>query len=359
MARGDQLVRQWRIWRLLAASKDCLPAGEIARELGLEAEAARTIRRDLTALRGAGAGIRTQGRGRDVRYGTTDDGPPLRFDADTLLALRLALGLFGPFQGSPLGERLDQLVRDLERRCPERLLQHFRPLADDLFVRPQPGAPRAEGQDAVIAPLRAALKAGRTVHLDYAPLEGPRATREVHPQHLVYGPRGLYLVALDDSRGGAERTFRLARIHGVRVGRPGARRSTADVEARFEGALGVFATGQPERDYVLRLFDRRTAQLLAENPWHTSQRIEPAGEGAWTMTLTLTGSEELFSRVLSLGAAAEVLEPEELRREVAAALRAAAGRYEGDGLTPTTSARRVAGHERIEHAKAKSTRTIR
>lgn len=338
MARGDQLARQWRLWRFLAASGRLHPARELAAQLELSPSAARSIRRDLDALRRAGAPIVRKRQGRDVVYGVLDDGPPPRFDADTLLALRLALGLMRPFERSPIGERLDQLVRDLERRVPERLLSHFRPLADDLIVRPLPGAPRDEGHGPTLDAIRRALAERRTLHLDYESLDGRRSKREVHPQALVWGPRGLYIFALDGSRKQELRRFRVSRIRAAELGSAPARRSI-NVETTLDGTLGVFSSEHASRTHVLRIRDPLVARLLAEAPWHPSQRLVQEEDG-WRLSLQLTTSRELLPRVLALGDAAVVIEPASFRTAVASVLARASAQYK----TSRPSARRPGRH---------------
>lgn len=354
-------MRQWRVWRLLVATRTPLSADELVRGLNGDGSTGRTVRRDLEVLRELGAPVQTVGSGRDVRYTCFGDGPPLRLDADALLGLRLALGFMRPFEGSPVSEVLDQLGRQLEALVPARLLEHFRPCVDELVVRP--GAqPSYATSGPVLQTIRDALEQQRAAQIDYQPLAGASTTREVHPQSLVWGPKGLYLHALDATRDGELRTFRVERVVSARLTRtPLLRAPGFDPEEHLAGSLGIHSPEHPPREVVLRLYSEIVAKALGENPWHALQRIEAEGDGRWRMTLTLSSTRELVSRVLALGPDAELLEPLELREQVGSRSREAASRYAtspapaaGHGLTgspgrvPTSralagSARRRAG----------------
>lgn len=328
MPRDSQILRQWRIWRLLAASKSPLSTDELAAHFDGARVTARTVRRDLEVLRAVGAAISEVRHGRELRYGATDDGPGIRLDADTLLALRIALGLMRPFEGTPIGECLDQLVRQLEARIPERVLQHFRPLADDLLVRTSGAPTYAARESAVLQAIRVAITNGRRLRIDYAPLEGKRGARVVHPQAVVYGPRGLYLLAHDDSRA-ARRTFRIERIATATVTSEPARRDLSfDAEQHLAGSIGIASPEHAPRVFRIRLFAETVVRVLTENPWHESQQIVPDADDTWSLTLRLTSSRELLSRVLALGAAAEVIAPRTFRSQVRDAIRRAAKRYD-------------------------------
>lgn len=328
LPRNDQIERQWRVWMILAAARTPLTALELARSLAPHHEAGdRTVRRDLEVLRSIGVPVLEEKKGKTVRYSVADDGPPLRLDPHTLLALRLALGLLRPFQGTLVGQSFEQLSRSLESRIPPRLARHFGALADALEVK-QPGAPRyGPEQEQALATIQAALSAGKTLHLDYRALGGERSKREVDPQGLVYGPRGLYLFAHDRGRKGALRTFRVERIAKATVGTRAARRQPDfDPAELLAGSVGVCAPEHPPRLVKVRLHEARVVQLLEENPWHPSQRIVRRN-GTWTLSCRLASTRELVSRLLALGPAAEVTEPHSLRKEMANLHSRALGHY--------------------------------
>lgn len=331
MARNAQVRRQWRLWRLLATTAVPLSAEELARELRPDEVSPRTIRRDLEVLREVGVPIRDERRGRELRYWARGDGPDLRLDGETLLALKLALGLLRPFEGTAVGESVDQLQRQLEARVPPRLLAHFGPLADGVAVRPD-APPTYASRESVFAPVREALARSVVLEIDYEDVHSNASRRRVHPQQLVYGPLGLYLLALDESRDGELRTFRLERIQRSRPRSERAQRLPAfDSGDYLAGSLGIHSPEHGPRRFALRVHTPEAARRLRENPWHPSQAVIEEPSGTFLLTLELTSSRELVPHVLAFGADLEVLEPRELRRELRAILAHAERRYWGAG----------------------------
>lgn len=326
MPRNEQIERQWRLWILLSSSNTPISALDLVRKLERHHRCTdRTVRRDLEVLRSIGVPVRCLPDGRERLYALHDDGPPLRLDPATLFALRLGVGLLEPFQDTLVKQGLDQLRVQLERRLPPTVAQHFGALADSLTVK-QPGAPRYRGDHEVaLKTINAALASGKTLTLDYSDLDGKLTRREVDPQAMVYGPRGLYLLATDRGRNGAQRTFRVDRIRSARVGTAKARR-LADPERFLEGSLGIHSPEHPPRLVKLRIFDARTARLLNENPWHPSQVVRRSGKH-WELELRLTSFRELESRILALGPAAEVVEPASFADQIAALLQRTCARY--------------------------------
>src|SRR5690606_32835035 len=200
-----------------------------------------------------------------VRYSARGDGPELRLDRDALLALRLALGLLRPFEGTPVGEALAQLTVQLEAKLPAKVLAHFAGLVENVSVRLD-APPELSGAEEAFARVREALASGRVVELDYRDADGRASSRRVHPQRLILGPLGLYLVAHDEARDGALRTFRLERVLAARITQQPARRDGAfDPDEYFAGSLGIHSPEHPPCTYRLKVHTERAARTLREN----------------------------------------------------------------------------------------------
>ncbi len=334
MGRDGQVERQWKLWRLLARNHQPMGCAELTEQLGQEGVSVRTVRRDLELLRRIGVPIVEHRQGREVRYSARDDGPELRLSREAVLALRLALGLLRPFEGTPVGESLAQLGKKLEARLPAKVLAHFSGLVENVAVRLDAPADlrAAEG---VFQRVREALAARRVLAFDYRAADGTHSQRRVHPQGLVLGPRGLYLIGRDETRAGELRTFRLERMLAARLEERAARADpTFDPEDYLAGSLGIHSPQHPPRDYRIRLFSEAAALTLRENPWHPAQRLVRQRGGLWELTLTLTSDRELLPRLLALGPDAELLEPAALRRELTALCTAAAARYSAPKIPP-------------------------
>lgn len=298
MPRSDQVLRQWRLWRVLSATRSPLSILELATKLGVEEAPARTLRRDLEVLRELGVPLRKVREGREVRYAILDDGPPLRLDGDVALALHMALELLRPFEGTPIGESLEHLVRRLESDVGAAVRAHFDSLVRGLVVKPA-AAPSYAGSAEVLATVQEALRRHVEVRLDYESADSARSWRTVEPRALVHAARGLYLLALD-KKAGAPRTFRIERILAAVIGTREVAESGFDVEEYLRGGVGIFSPEHEARRFVIRVFSERAARILGENPWHESQRLTREGE-SWRLELELRSGRELVSRVLALG----------------------------------------------------------
>jgi predicted DNA-binding transcriptional regulator YafY len=66
---------------------------------------------------------------------------------------------------------------------------------------------------------------------------------------------------------------------------------------------------------------------VRETRWHPSERVEPAGDGSLTWRARVSGTLEIRSWILGWGADVEVVEPVELREEIAGILRQAVENY--------------------------------
>jgi predicted DNA-binding transcriptional regulator YafY len=105
--------------------------------------------------------------------------------------------------------------------------------------------------------------------------------------------------------------IRRFRETGVRFERPADFRITAYLDVSFRAVRG---TGLPER--VRLHFTPEAARFVRERTWHSSQQLEERKDGSVVLTLRVNHLLEVKRWVLSYGAACQVLEPEELRRQV-------------------------------------------
>jgi proteasome accessory factor B len=78
---------------------------------------------------------------------------------------------------------------------------------------------------------------------------------------------------------------------------------------------------------VVIRFSVAVAKRAAETRWHPSQELEPQADGTLIWRGLVSGMREIKVWILGWGADAEVLEPPELRADVAAELHGAAHVY--------------------------------
>ena len=89
-----------------------------------------------------------------------------------------------------------------------------------------------------------------------------------------------------------------------------------DADAYFRRGLGLQHGEEPQTVRVR--FSAYQARWIRERRYHPSQEIEELPDGGLLLTLCVAGMAEVRRWLLGYGAEAEVLEPAELREEIAA-----------------------------------------
>jgi proteasome accessory factor C len=153
--------------------------------------------------------------------------------------------------------------------------------------------------------------------------------RRVCPQRLVHYRDNWYLDAWCHARE-ALRIFALDQMEEPRILDAVARDiDDAELNEILKSGYGIFA-GQPTATALLR-FSSERAQWVSKEVWHSKQVGRWLLDGSWEVSVPYSVAHELVMDILKHGPHVEVLEPESLRREVAATLAQAARRYEKEG----------------------------
>jgi len=85
--------------------------------------------------------------------------------------------------------------------------------------------------------------------------------------------------------------------------------------------------GGPPTCVELLLLNEETAAFLSSRQIHPTQRFSKRRDGMTRLTMTVRGTTELASWILSLGPWVKVLRPRALRQEVGTLLASAAALY--------------------------------
>jgi len=97
------------------------------------------------------------------------------------------------------------------------------------------------------------------------------------------------------------------------------------IETTLQRAWDIIAD-QPPIEIVLR-FAPAVASRVLEATWHPSQQVERSPDGSLLWRATVAGTIEIRLWILQWGADVEVLEPPELRADVAGTLERAIATY--------------------------------
>jgi predicted DNA-binding transcriptional regulator YafY len=155
--------------------------------------------------------------------------------------------------------------------------------------------------------------------------------REIDPLRIYFLQRSLYLYARCPDKTPSFRTFRLNRVREVRF--TPVRSPRIPYEKCFHRQMGnafLHFMGDETQRVVVR-FTPQAADYVAEGLWHDSQSLEFQPDGCLLFSARVSAPREVLRWASGFGLdAAEVLEPEWLRREAAEQAWNLARRYAPD-----------------------------
>lgn len=310
------------IERLLARTREGLSTGELARELGVDPS---TIYRDLLFLEDRGTGLIKQGR----RY-LLDHRRALhsvKLTNNEVLALYLAARLLSRHsdEHNPhVVQALEKLADAVSAKSPV-MARHIVQAAAAVQGR----RVRRDYLEALEA-ITQGWAEGRKVALRYRSYTKDETTERVFAPYFIE-PSGIgyacYAIGFDELRGKL-RTLKIERIREARLTEeqfvvP----DRFDVRELLASAWGVMWRDEGEIQVTLR-FSPEIVRRVKESVWHHSQRIEDLPDGACLFSVLVGSTLEMKPWIRQWGAAVEVIEPEELRAEIVAEVRAMATLYQ-------------------------------
>jgi len=297
----------------------------------------KTIRRDLATLRSVGFPIEEEtgefGR-KSYRIDPRRSKPEIGFTFDEALALYLGRKFLRPFAGTMIWEAAQRAFKKIRATLGESALKYIEN-AGSAFHETAFGVSDYSGRSEILDNLLIGIEDRMVVFITY---RSQRATEPVtYPIHPYCFKRheGSVYVHGHKPDDGELRTWKLDRIEQADVDTmPFTVPAGLDLEARFAGSLGIY-DGQDDVHVKIR-FAPAVARYISEKQWHPSQQLASQKDGSLIVELRLSNTVEVKSWVLSFGANAQVLEPDELHREIA------------DDLTQTLSLYSTPQPERAE-----------
>ncbi len=320
-SKWDRAARYLKIAQVLRAHGETgISAVALADQVGVSK---RTIYRDLEAMDlDAGLPIWND-RG---KFGLDADAflPPLALTLHEAMAFYLASRLLTKATDELDTEIIGAFVK-LAQVLPPVLAEQLHQTADAFA-----DTPRDDAFTRVLRGLTEALVERRIVELEYEAgvYDASRPIRRVRLHPYAIEPsaqtRALYVIGHDEERQ-ARRTFKVERIVSVSVTPDAFTPPAASVAREMRDAWDVVADDTPV-EIVIR-FDPTVSQRVHETRWHPSQVEELEDDGSLLWRARVSGVLEIRAWILGWGPAAEVLEPDDLRRWVAEQHAAAAARY--------------------------------
>ncbi|MBO0360864.1 WYL domain-containing protein [Hymenobacter sp. BT186] len=239
-------------------------------------------------------------------------------DAEVLQQVLLVLQ---QFQGLGLSERLDTLVRRIEKNLRDNRTADAPTAIEFEQVPAYTGTPKLQV-------LHRAIRSRQVLQLTYQSFDAAHSWQEtVHPYLLKQYNNRWFLIGLASGRAGIS-NFALDRILATE---PNATTTflppETNLPARFAEIIGVsFNEAEPVQEIHLRFHNDR-GQYVRTKPLHASQQILHHDGQVLDLCLRLRLNRELETQLLAFGEDVEVLAPAVLRTRLQDRLRTALTRY--------------------------------
>jgi predicted DNA-binding transcriptional regulator YafY len=240
-----------------------------------------------------------------------------------LVALYFAEKVLAQYRGTPFEADLRSAFRKIQELLPGEV--RVSPASLDDFLSFDPG-PLHTPDAQIFRDVLTAQRLRRRLLVRYRSLSSNRTTqRRIHPYHLFNHRGDWYVAAWDEAR----RQIRIFALHRIR-------RATLTTDGyevppgfRFDEYMAdAFAIQKGEKPVRVAIrFAPRQARWIRERRWHRTARVQEELDGGLVLSLKVAETSEIRRWVLQFGGEAEVLEPESLRKAVAADLAIALAAY--------------------------------
>lgn len=346
---SNYLVRQWTLLKTISAAGGTATIKSLMAQTGA---GNKMIRRDLAVLQRAGFPIK-ETIGEFGRKSFAVDGgaiPRLDLLYDEALALFFCRRAVLPLAGTYIWESLQNAFRKIEASLGSQAAKYVLRMADRLHRTHVGGSYRDQAE--LIDELLIAIDESKAAFITYRsarssePLSYP-----VEPYGLVEHRGSLYLVGHSQQHGEI-RHWKVDRIEAVdRTKFPFQRPAGFDLQTHLADSFGIYS-GR-EQIVVRARLTPAAARYLREKRMHTSQKLSRDASGRTIAQWTVSSTVEIKSFLLSWGAAVEVLEPAELRAEIADELRKALQLYNAEA-SPNRQPARSKGRKRLRSPQEKT-----
>ena len=251
--------------------------------------------------------------------------PDVGLSLADVMALCIVSKSAGIWKGTGTGDNLERALLKLRAFLPEGLDGKLDAL-DAVFLQAEHAVKDISGAEKHLEKLTGAILERRTCRIAYNSFaRGEELTFDIQPLYCFERDGGLYAF-YKSPRHGTVWTLALERIRALEV-----------LEEHFEWPEDFHPDEILDEAFGLILGDpvdarirvsARQAPYVKERRWCKEQEITEKEDGEIEIRLRTSGRWDVKRWVLSMGAEAELLEPEDLREEIRAELLQAAGAYQ-------------------------------
>jgi len=305
------------------------------RDLQLEIEDAlgksvsdRTVKRDIEAMRfdselNFNAPIVYDRRDRVYFYGVKGYSiNKLPLAEEDMNALFFARGILEQFSNSDILAGVEGAVQKIADHLRIREKSTPSELSDYVDFENVPGMAGSE----YLGPLLNYIRQKQVILLTYKAFNSQKATPHVFHPYLLKEYYNRWYVFGYEEYWNVLRIYGLDRITDIKP-EPGKkfRNPSTPPKEYFRNIVGVTRFEDTEPEKIRLRFSKQQAPYVLSQPLHESQVVEEANEEYTIITLNVHTSPELEILLLGWGSEVEVLEPEQLRKQIATLHAKAAG----------------------------------
>jgi predicted DNA-binding transcriptional regulator YafY len=302
VSKYDRLLHLLNLLR----SRHSLKASDLARECEVSE---RTIYRDIISLSSANIPIYF-----DDGYKLLTDAflPPLNFSLEDYLLLKLGLSSTPVANNTPLGKSAKRVLSKIDAGLSQEVKNRLGDLGDPLRMNLKTTADFSK-LGLIFNLIEQSILNKRTIRLDYEALESGKSSRDIDPYTLIFRRHSWYLLGFCHLRGEI-RVFRLNRIKKVTLtDKNFERKPEFSIEEFFKDSWEIYQ-GKPTN--VKLRFTGKAIKVIESGQHHPSEELKKEKDGSLLYSIRVNGTEEISRWILGFGEMVEVLEPEELRKDI-------------------------------------------
>ncbi len=311
---------------ILLGARDYMPQAEVARRLGVNRSTAHRLLEQLPEM---GIPIEWDEQ-RRVRLDRSRYEFDLRLNLDEALAVFIACRLLARHSDRPNPHVIDALTK-----LGGALKGHARVIADHVLATSE--QVRRKSNQAAREYVRALQVLTRAwadrVSTYLYHRKEPHQARKFDPYFIEPSMFTTYVIGFDHLRQDI-RTFKVQWLKSVSLTSEFFSVPEDFDPYQYLGDAWGINWGKGELTQVRLRFTGNAAERVADNVWHESQRLETCPDGSRVLTVRVGSTLEMIPWIRQWGSECEVLEPAELRDQIAEEARRMAAVYESESANP-------------------------
>ena len=250
--------------------------------------------------------------------------PDIQLSISEIISLYLIKGEEKLYRGTEIEKTINSAFQKIGMFLPDEAADQLKKIKT-LFVPAAKFSKDYSGKEEIINQLTEAILQKKICLVTYHSFSDDKIKDfKINPLHFFEREGGLYIFAETTSYGDII-TLAVERIKSLVITQDSFEYpKDFDPEALLDSAFDIVY--EEPTDFKI-WFSADQARYIKERVWSKTQKIEDQKDGSIILAMTTAGMWDVKRWVLSNGAHAKVLEPEELKQEIAEELKAAYNNY--------------------------------